>query len=96
MLIWLSNNNSILGYTLESGIIGGVGIIGRLDIAIIISNRGGGTDGIDKKYRWFLSTYMLKLNTTIFPFFSTNRHIFPIQFNRRKLRNNVNLRNLIT
>ena len=30
-------------YTLESRIIGGVGIIGGLDIVIIINNRGGWT-----------------------------------------------------
>ena len=33
-------------YTLESQIIGGVGIIGGLDIVIIINNRGGGEVGI--------------------------------------------------
>ena len=38
---------SLNGLTLESRIIGGVGIIGRLDIAIIINNRGG-LDGVEK------------------------------------------------
>ena len=33
-------------HTLESRIIGGVGIIGGLDIVIIINNRGGGGDGV--------------------------------------------------
>ena len=32
-----------LDYTLESRIVGGVGIIGGLDIVIIINNRGGWT-----------------------------------------------------
>ena len=40
-------------YTLESRMIGGVGIIGGLDIVIIINNRGvgiveGGLDGVEK------------------------------------------------
>ena len=41
--------------TLESRIIGGVGIIGELDVVIIINNRGGGNwnnrerlDGVEK------------------------------------------------
>ena len=34
--------------TLESRIIGGVGIIGGLDIVIIINNRGGGWTGLKK------------------------------------------------
>ena len=72
--------------TMESQIVGRVGIIregGGLDIVIIIKNRGigrGWKDGVDS----FLE---LILNTTFFSFFSTNGHIFPIQFNTRKLRN---------
>ena len=34
--------------TLEFRIIGRVGIIGGLDIVIIINNRGGGLDGVEK------------------------------------------------
>ena len=50
-------------FTLESRITGGVGMIGGLDIVIIINNRGGrgwnnrGLDGVEKT--WFLSSYML-------------------------------------
>ena len=47
--------------TLESRIIGGVGIIEGVDIVIIIDNRGGGGcwTGVKKEWRRFLSTYML-------------------------------------
>ena len=39
-------NSVALSHTLESRIIGGVGIIGGLDIVIIINNRG--FDGVEK------------------------------------------------
>ena len=38
----------LLLYTLESRIIGGAGIIGGLGIVIIINNRGGELDGVEK------------------------------------------------
>ena len=42
--------NNLWKHTLESRIIRGVGIIGGLDIVIIINNRGGGwgLDGVEK------------------------------------------------
>ena len=63
-------------YTLESRIIGGFGIIAGLDFVIIINNEGGGVDGV-----FSFSEH------NAFLFFSSNGHIFPIQFNTRKLRN---------
>ena len=36
------------GFTLESRIIEGVGIIGGLDIIMIINNREGGLDGVEQ------------------------------------------------
>ena len=63
-----------------------------MDIVIIINNRGveiigGGLDGVEKIVQAVSEYLYVKLNTTIFSFFSTNGHIFPVQFNTRNLRN---------
>ena len=67
VLLLLTWNNRILFInlvTLESRTIGGVGIIGGLDIVIVINNRRGwnnrgGWPGLKKQCRRFLSTYTL-------------------------------------
>ena len=47
--IRLSLMHGLIPITLESRIIGGVGIIGGLGIVIIVNNRGGGgLDGVEK------------------------------------------------
>ena len=52
------------------------------------NNRGGGAvDGVEKIGQAVSQYLYLKLNTTLFSFFSTNGHIFPTQFNTTKLRN---------
>ena len=56
---------------------------GGVDIVIIINNRGVG-----RGWKHSVGSFLvLILNTTLFSFFSTNGHIFPTQFNTRKLRN---------
>ena len=54
-----------------------------LEVGII----GGGLDGVEKIVQAVSEYLYVKLNTTIFSFFSTNGHIFPVQFNTRNLRN---------
>ena len=66
-------------------------MIGGLDIVIISNNRGGKEVGIiggwtGLKKRGFLVLTCLTKHNAFF-FFSINGHIFPIQFNTRKLRN---------
>ena len=79
--------------TLEFRIIGGVGIIGGgLNNVIIINNRGGGWNNrggwTGLKKVWAVAQYLYgKLNTTLYYFFLRNGHIYPIQFNSKKLRN---------
>ena len=67
-----------------------------MDIVIIINNRrvgvaiiGGELDGVEKSSVGGFLVLYVKLNTTLFSFFfqSTNGHIFPIEFNTKKLRN---------
>ena len=62
---------------------------GRLDIVIIINNGGVGIiRGVGRGWKNNVGGFsVLKLNTTLFSFFLTNGHIFPIQFDTRKLRN---------
>ena len=67
--------------TLESRIIGGVGVIGGLYIVIIINDRGVG-----RGYKNSVGGFLVLIHNTFF--FPKNGHIFPIQFNIKKLRNN--------
>ena len=67
-------NKTFHANTLQSRIIGGVGII-------------GGLDGVEKIVQGVSQYLYVKLNKTLYSFFSTNGYIFPIQVNTRKLRN---------
>ena len=68
-------------FTLDSRIKGGVGRIEGLAIVIIINDRGVG-----RGYKNSVGGFLVLIHNTFF--FPKNGHIFPIQFNIKKLRNN--------
>ena len=78
-------------HTLEFQIIGEVGIIGGLDIVIIVNNRGVGLIwGVGRGGKNSLGGFLVLICQTkhnaFFFFFNKQAHIL-IQFNARKLRN---------